>query len=284
MNSIAPQPFLERIHRLAIGFEPLDALRQHRITHPVRIDLDRPLARRKRSEPFRHVLHPGDPRPVISRHDSCLHALLYHPALAEHVDVVIFDHDRKYVPRRMRIPILSLEQVLALEQDGNPPFPQRIRRPTLFPGAAYDVIERTTGLRGRVLRDGQPMRWARVEARLPDSDLLVGRAHGDDRGEFLLVIEPHMIGVMEDPYDLRVVVSGPAVPPTPDTPQQPSEDPYWDLPLETVPAPGDPDPVSPGDQLPDGYVSAVSATQIVPFQLGIIVSRFHGIPDFEFSP
>ena len=277
MNSITPENYSENIHRLAVGFEPVDPLRGTSIAHPIRIDVENPVGRRGKKEPYRHNNHPGSLLPVISRYDSSRHALFYHPNLGEHIDIVLFDHFRRIVPRRLRIPIVTLAQLEAA------PFTRRIRRPWLFPGAAYDVIERTTALRGRVMRDGEPMRWVRVEARVSQDDTLVGRAHGDDRGEFLLVIEPHTFAGLTDPLNLNVTIAGPTVAPTPDTPQQPTEDAFWDLPLETVPA-GDPDTVSNGETLPTGYAVLASATQTISFQLGRIVSRAHGIQDFVFSP
>jgi hypothetical protein len=278
MNSFVPDSYLENLRHLAMGFEPVDALRRTRIAHPIRIDIEHPRRRSGRREPYRHVIHPGSPRPVISRYDSCRHVLLYHPALGNQITVVLFDHERQFVPRRMQIPI----EVLARAEAA--PFDHRLQRPVLFPGAAYDIIERSTGLRGRVTRDGNPMRWARVEAQVPGTGAVVGRAHGDDRGEFLLVIASHTFGGLSDPFDLRVVIAGPGVQPTPDTPQQPAENRFWDLPREVVPAAGAPDPVSSGQRLPTDYVEPVSSTRMVPFQLGRIISRIHGVEDFVFSP
>ena len=39
-----------------------------------------------------------------------------------------------------------------------------------------------------------------------------------------------------------------------------ASDPLWDLPIEDVPAPGQPDPVSEGESLPTGYIEKASAT------------------------
>ncbi|MGB7922043.1 MAG: hypothetical protein WCF57_02235, partial [Pyrinomonadaceae bacterium] len=158
----------------------------------------------------------------------------------------------------------------------------RLRRPALFPGAAYDISETATGLRGRVMRDGKPMRWARVEARLPGSKVLVGRAHGDDRGEFLLLLGTNAspLSDLENPLTIRVTVFGPTVAPVPATPDLPGLDPLWDLPLEIAAAPGAPDPVSAGETMPANYEPKPLNGTDVDFILGKLRS---GIADFIFS-
>jgi hypothetical protein len=132
----------------------------------------------------------------------------------------------------------------------------------MFPGAAYDVSVTATGVRGRVLRNNLPMRWARVEARLAGSNVIVGRAHGDDRGEFLLLIGSEAIpgAVLPTALDVDVAIFGPAAVPVPATPGLPEIDPLWDLPLESASAPGAADPVLAGETLPAGYTATVSRT------------------------
>jgi len=170
------------------------------------------------------------------------------------------------VPRRLRFPILGQ----AAAETRPPRF--RVRRPVLFPGAAYDVSSGATGLRGRVLRAGKPMRWARVEARLPAAGTLVGRAHGDDRGEFLLLIgsEASPVGDVVPPLEIEVTVFGPAAPPVPPDADRPKIDPLWDLPLEQTAAPGDPDPVAEGEAQPAGYTA--TTTQTIDLEFGKIAS------------
>lgn len=282
MNAVVPEVYAERLHRLAVGFEPLDPVRGGRLAHPVRFETEVALPRPfTRSGHYRQVARAGQARPVIDRHDSCLWALLYQPGVAEGtLDVRIYDPLRRYVARRFRVPILPVASLAAgepaaLTQE------RRVRRPALFPGAAYDTSSRTTGLRGRVLRDGLPLRWARVEARLEPGGALVGRAHGDDRGEFLLVLANAASPPAElvDPLDVRVTVFGPAVAPVPVPATLAAEDPLWDLPLEPLPPPGDPDPVSSGETLPAGYAATATSTRIVPFRLGRLISA----PDFVFA-
>jgi hypothetical protein len=79
---------------------------------------------------------------------------------------------------------------------------------------------------------------------------VVGRDHGDDRGEFLLILDSEAAGLGELPSPLiaQVAMFGPAAP----LPLS-ANDPFGDLPLETLAA--DPDDVSPGEKLPPGYAS-----------------------------
>ncbi len=263
MSSVISAAYSEHTHRLALGLEPWDALRRTRIARPIRIQVD-----------DGRVPAPA----IIPRRDSCLHALLSGPGLGEHIDLLLHSDDRRFVPRRMRFSTGSAgDQLLAVID--------RIRRPTLFPGANYDLAQRCTGLRGRVRRAGREMRWARIAAFLPDTSLLVGRAHGDDRGEFLLVIQPLALAELTDPLRVRIVVSGPAVAPAePSDPVEPGAQLWSDLPLEVVPTTAASDQVSSGQQLPENYVSSLSASREVDLRLGRIISLADGAQDFEFDP
>lgn len=267
MNELLSSAFVENVRRLALGLEPIDAERGARIAHPIRVAFDEEMT--------------GLTRPPVARHDSCLHALLYQPGLADRVRLRFFEDwrgfvprvvsdrvrralpvqiravARRYVPRRISYPILT---VVDAEQGS---YRLRVRRPALFPGAAYDVAAGMTGLRARVTRGGEMVRWARVVATLPGTDTVVGRAHGDDRGEFLLLVSAAAgaIGDLSDPLTIRVTVSGPTVAPVPSAPDLPDRDPLWDLPEETADPldPNDPetDPVSSGVSLPTGYAASV---------------------------
>lgn len=256
MNEFLENRFAENVQRLALGLEPVDSERRARIAHPIEISFDG-----------------APPGPVVERHRSCLHALRFQPGVADRVNLRLFDSARRFVPRRLSIPLLTQPQAEAQ------PFTRRVRRPVLFPGAAYDVSDTATGLRGRVVRapDNRALRWARIEATLPGAGVMVGRAHGDDRGEFLLLISSGAVpvGDLVNPLPIVVTVFGPAVAPVPDSPDQAALDPLWDLPLEKPPAPGAADPVSSGEQLPDNYTASVTRT--VNFVLGRLRSQE---PDF----
>ncbi len=132
--------------------------------------------------------------------------------------------------------------------------------------------ETATGVRGRVRRDGAPMRWARVEARLGPVGDVVGRAHGDDRGEFLLLLgtNPANLGTLELILTLRVIVHGPD--PKPQAGAGDAADPLWDLPLEEVPSPAAAADVLIGKDPPPTYDPGVVDSRDIDFTLGRLVS------------
>jgi hypothetical protein len=294
MNAFLESRYAEGVQRLALGLEPFDSERRARVAHPLSVTFDAAPAA-------------GLARPSVERHDSCLHVLRYFAGTDDQLEVSVStapgraprrrrfkippaaavtlridDPSRRYVPRRLTIPLLKAADAEA------PPFrPQlRTRRPVLFPGAAYDVHATATGLRGRVTRGGRPMRWARVEARLPNSQEVVARAHGDDRGEFLLILGPRAspfdeLGKFDDPVPVVVTVFGPQQAPAPNPPAVAEEDPLWDLQPEEAAPPGQsPDPVMDGTALPGDYISTPSSERTVNFFLGRLLS---GIDPFVFS-
>jgi hypothetical protein len=141
VNEFLPSRFSENIKRLALGLEPIDADLQLRVTHRIEVTFD--------TAPL-HL-----PRPPIDHHRTSLHVVLYDPKLTSPVDLRFFDEARRFVPRRLRIPILT-RTVAETRPPGH-----RVRRPVLFPGAGYDVTADATGLRGRVLRGGPDAMGAR---------------------------------------------------------------------------------------------------------------------------
>jgi len=254
-----PARFDERRVRLALGIEPIDALRGQRLSHRIHVTFD--------DVPL------GLPRPQVVRHGSGLFVLVHGDGVGTDLTLRLFDigeptdpahfrgetSRRRCVPRRLRIPIPSPADADAL------PVTRRSCRPMLFPGAAYDVCEAVTGLRSRVLRAGAPVRWARVEARRPGAapgDAPVGRAHCDEHGEFLLILDPAAapMAALESPFQLDLVAHAPD-PPAPLPPaEQRAADELWDLPVETL-TPGDaPDPVAEGAFPPAGWSTAGPAT------------------------
>jgi len=142
--------------------------------------------------------------------------------------------------------------VLDAEADGTDVLAAaRAWRPVLFPGAAYDIAATRSGVRGRVTRAGVPVRWTRVEA-IVDGHV-IGHAHGDDRGEFLLVLGQNTgaVGDLTRMLEVTIDVYGrdAALPVSP-------TDPLGDLPLEDAAAAGaNVDPVSTGITLPGGHVT-----------------------------
>ncbi len=275
MNEFLQAPYVEHIERLAAGLEPVDALRRSRIGPPVCVLRDAPLteaeivALRDRRGDVAEVL------PRFESHGSRRHVLRYAPgvfrAAVPYVDVRLVEGPRRvgprrFVPRRLRIPLVSPESA-----DGRSPG-FRIRHPALYPGAAYDVHETATGVRGRVERGGVALRWVRVEAR-DGAGVLVGRAHGDDRGEFLLILgsEGNGMGEPRREIDVRVEVFGPASPPPAASALVRATDPLWDLPLEALPDTDVPDPVTRGEQHP--WADQVSTIRMLTLRLGRITSE-----------
>jgi hypothetical protein len=268
MNQFLPAPFAERIDRLMLGIESLDALRATRIAMAIDVVLDGvPSA----AAPF-GAAAPDWPRLFgvpdaigglrrIPRHNSCRHALLFKPGMKSPVTIRLFDRERRYAPRRISYPVPA--DILSAAP--------RVRRPALFPGAAYDVSATSTGLRGRVTwrqspHDEFPVRWVRVEA--TNDGPVVGRAHGDERGEFLLLLncDAGGLGDLPKPLTVQVTVVGPPV-----APPLPPGDPLGDLPLETLLA--DPDTISAGETLPPGYVSTLLSSRPVVFELGRLLTQ-----------
>ncbi len=254
-------------HRLAVGVEPVDAATGGRIPPPFHILEDgRPLPREEVVWMAREGRDVTQKLPVLERHATCRHVLRYRPgADAHHVDVRLVEGPqarapRRFVPRRLRIPLLD-----AAEADSRATG-YRIRRPHLFPGAAYPVPTSATGLRGRVVREGGPVRWARVHATHPGSGTILARAHGDDRGEFFLLLGPGAlpIGSSGEPLDLEIHVQAPSTPPDPDPPELEVADPLWDLPLEVLPEEATSGAMALGHEPPDGYTPAESRTVTVP--------------------
>lgn len=265
MNEVLAERFVEKIERLVLGIEPTDALRASRIAHPIDLVTDgvpHPPGGMSSEDPA-GILDPIGTLGAIPRHNSCRHAVIFKPGIKSPIAIRMYDRFRRFVPRRISYPIPANIQV--------PSPPSRVRRPALFPGAAYAVSETVTGLRGRVTWNQSaanevPVRWVRVEALIGAQ--VVGRAHGDDRGEFLLILESEAAGLGELPSPLiaQVAVFGPGAPVP-----IPASDPLGDLPLETLAA--DPDDVSPGEKLPPGYASTVSSSRPVTFQLGKLLTN-----------
>jgi hypothetical protein len=294
MNAFLPARFDELTQRLALGLELVDAGQGSRVARPVSVAFD-------------GIPWPAPPRVVgglevrdvlerVDRHDSCLHALVYRRGLYRKppagqtatLSLRFLSPDRRFVPRRLQLDLLDPDPIAAADEAnpdaGDPALlgsPGRIRQVTLWPGAAYQATRAATGLRGRV-RDpatGQPVRWARVTALgsdaagNPDPALVVGRAHGDDRGEFLLLLASSAGGI--GPFDQTLsvtahvtVFAASAVPVA--TPEQRANDPLWDLPRERVTTALRSDPVLRGELLPPTFTR--QATRTLTFPLGRILT------------
>ncbi|MEA2195598.1 MAG: hypothetical protein QOG42_2032 [Solirubrobacteraceae bacterium] len=267
MNDLLAERYDEIVHRLAVGVEPRDGLRATR-TGGAGLDVT-----------LEHPSAPVAARPLA--HAGGRWSIRYVRRLPDHVDLRIDDASRRFVPRRMRFPIVAIADVLADEAaGGHTPALRRTWRPMLFPGAAYALASSATGLRGRVLRDDRPVRWARVEARLPGSPSVLWRAHGDDRGEFLLAVGADPGGHAELPALMTLSITAIGPDPAPAAPAGGTSDRLWDMPIELLAAPASPaadDPVSLGETLPTDYDPGVTFTRtvdLIPGQIRSDVAPF----------
>jgi hypothetical protein len=279
MIRFTPTAYDETQHRLALGLEIIDAARLDRIARPISVAIDGvPLPSGKRERIG--GVDVDDVLPRVPRHDSCVHALVYTDNLyrkgnVETVELRFLPPFRHFVPRRLSIPLVDPKTIDPTDPDDaalKKLRAARTRQPHLFPGAAYDMSWKATGLRGRARRGKEPLRWVRVEARVPPAGAVVGRAHGDDRGEFLLLVNSPPGPLGSPSLDLPLVVTAfarSADPVVPDFVKQ--HDPLWDLPVEKVTAPlGPADSVSTGLDLPAGYT--VKVTRTITFKLGAILT------------
>jgi hypothetical protein len=186
------------------------------------------------------------------------------------------DPRRRWVPRRLDAEIWTADDVRASDRPTAPgPYrsaASRLIRPWLLPGSGYPIPAGATGLRLRVTRAGQPVPWVRVHVLDAAATALIGWAHGDDRGEVLLLLDG--LGPDFPPGDsagnvtLRVHRPGPAGPP-------PGRDPLRGLAIEPldrviVPAGGRPpvDDILRGLAVPAGYLTAPD--QVRPVFLGTV--------------
>lgn len=265
MNLFLPSRYDERIERLTLGIEPVDALRGLRVAPPLDVAIDRaPIAPSRSRDDIYGLTEATDGlrRPV--RRNSCRYLVMASDEIASPVPLRVNDPTRRYVPRRLHYAVPASAQERRF----------RIRRPALFPGAAYDVDETATGLRGRVLWSSAvnalPVRWARVEATM--GAIRVGYAHGDDRGEFLLLLGSLAGGLGDLPVPLRARVTVYAPPVMPAR----TADYFSDLPIERHGAAAAPDDISAGMTLPTidingitlSYLSTADSSREVTFELG----------------
>ncbi len=255
MNELVPVEYAESVRRAALGVELRDVLRG---TPPLtRVDVA--------------VEPPGGGLPARppDKRSFERHGLVYRGRLHTPVQLRFDDRGRRFVPRRLRFAVPAQPP-----PDGQPWM--RLRLVGLYPGAAYPFSRGATGLRGRVKRGGVDVKWTRVEARINGE--VVGRAHGDDRGEFLLLLGPPAAGPgdLELRFPAEVTISLPpppaAVPaPAPPGPRRREQDRLQDLAVEDVPdgIPGL--GVAIGAALPNGYQPAPPVN--VTFDLGAVTSR-----------
>jgi hypothetical protein len=261
-------------HRLRLAVEVLDPLSSRPVTAPVAV---------RRDDSPRQLSATGD------RGRFVLNFSRLQPRSADSsqrprrtAELRVTDPSRQYVPRRFSVPLRRLAEVE--DADRVPPGTfvpalSRVLRVWLSPGAAYQPGGGFTLLRGRVVRGTEPVRWPRVAAAQGPGQRIVGRAHGDDKGEFLLPITDlgtagPLVTTAFLPVTLLVWARGPGGPPPPSA-QELAADPLADLPVEAIassavpPTPADLDsPLARGEQLPPFYVPSTAPAPVIGAEIG----------------
>jgi hypothetical protein len=312
-NAFLASKFVEVVHRLAAGVEPLDPVMHARHRSGLFVTFDAPILPAASRKPVANAREWIAQLQPFELHDSGRFALRHGSRVPQPLEIRIFDYRRRVTPRRLRLPIPDWDDVLAAEDDldsPQPPVAERSFRPSLFPGAAYDLPSGITALRGRITIAGEPLRWARIQAERPAVNgspaVTVGFAHGDDRGEFILVPDTPDLNRNEwpNPFPLALRIFGRTSPPPPaaeadfvrDTfrtllPAGPERDrylrahiadPLWDAPVEAlqVPVSGVIDPVASGTAIPVGY----SRSDAPDTAAAVIHGRITDVGSIEFVP
>jgi hypothetical protein len=267
------------LHRLALAVEPADAVtrrpaelvRVGRETSRLMDLLNRPPVRPGPLDPAVRL------RPVRPLRGAGSRFVLRHgpdvpetgpaqppgsPPRGPRVRIRLDDPRRRWVPRRLDAEIWTLDEVRAIDLGAAPAAvplaASRLIRPWLLPGSGYAYPAGTTGLRLRVTRAGRPVPWVRVHALDATGLDLIGWAHGDERGEVLLLLDG--LGPQFPPDASSGTVTLRVHWPDPSTDPQPTLDPLRSLPIEplnrvVVPPGGQPavDDVLRGLALPAGY-------------------------------
>jgi hypothetical protein len=270
---------LDVLHRLALAVEPVDA-RTGRLASGVRVGHETARAAaaaglRRRGQgaldPLaRHTTRAGDR--FLLRHG---------PTVGGRARIRLDGAARRWVPRRFDVPLWTLAEVEAADdvpgRTASGPFVpalSRLLRPWLLPGSGYVLARGTTGARFRVLLAGAGVRWVRVEA-FGEGGQRAGWAHGDERGEVLLVVDGPVVAPSR-PFHVVVAVRVH----WPDPAQQPQPDPLdplADLVVEPItrsaapPTPSDLDnDTLRGITRPPGYLT-VAADVVLTLPFGEVV-------------
>lgn len=250
----------EVLHRLALAVDCVDAVTRSLLATQVRIGAE--VAPRLRTYPN----DPTWPCADLIPHGFGRATRLHQPPMPSNITVRIDDPTRRYVPRRLTTPLRADVDITASDNGTGTYIPVGSRRlpPWLSPGSAYQMPRSTTAIRGRVARGTTAARWPRITAIGPGGQE-VGWAHGDDRGEFVLVIVS--TGAIHPPAPSTLAVT--LIVTAPSNPPAVSDDPLADLVVESVPQsqipPADTDKDSPqlrGRATPPGYVTSTTPTNL----------------------
>ena len=277
---------LRVVHRLALGVEPFDAMTGVRAGGAVRVGREVTPRRRPRRPPSAADLL--GVRPVVElEHTGAGRFKLRHgPGVRDRVRVRVDDPGRRWAPRRFDVALWTLPEVSAVDTGAGPAIPVAARtlQPRLLPGPAWNPARGSTCVRGRVTWAGRPVRWPRLVA-TDAGNATVGWAHGDENGEFLLVITDLGTVVPPPPNTLDVTLTVQIPDPTRAAAADP-RDPVADLVVEpiarvlTPPTPGSPGhEVLLGRAAPAGYFVST-----VPFPVTVVVGETLTRLDVPFNP
>src|SRR5207237_5958036 len=103
MNEFLPSRYDERIERLALGVEPVDAMRDGRVAPLVAVTIDRepPAPVRALDDIYGLSEGSGGLKKIRRRH-SCRFVVLARDGLTSPIALRFNDPSRRYVPRRIR--------------------------------------------------------------------------------------------------------------------------------------------------------------------------------------
>jgi hypothetical protein len=216
-TSVGPVPVR---HRLALGLLARDAVNDRGTNAPLRVGW----------EASGHLLSADHPAwwPCVDfeRAGGGRFRLRATPARPDVLTVRLLDRTRRYVARRLGVTLWPWADLVDPLPAHFVAVASRTLPVWLFPGAAYPLPRGATAIRGRVARQADALPWARVDA-VDTGGTVLGHAHGDDRGEFLLLLTDTNQNPVQSTVDVRLVVRAPAVPlPAP--------------PVEPVPRPANP--------------------------------------------
>lgn len=242
------------LHRLALGVECLDALTDQLVPTSVRVG--RQTAGRRLPRP----LDAAWPCLDLERSGPARFKLRHRGAIPPTLVVRFDDPSRRYVPRRFTVHLWPASDLD--ETSGQPyvPVKSRLLRSWLWPGSAYPLPRGTTVVRGRAVHGSRSLRWARLTAIGPNGEV-AGRAHADDRGEFVLVVTNPDQNPLQSTVPLDVSILAPAAPEPIDPFDRCADLVVEDVPRSSAPpGPGDLDnDVLRGVAAPSGYVANTHA-------------------------
>ncbi|RZU11365.1 hypothetical protein EV645_6531 [Kribbella rubisoli] len=284
----------EVAHRLALAIVPVDAVTRRAAPPGVRVgrETTRSLVRRPNIDPQRLAIPVRASAAYILLHDPTIppqpSPLPNDPSPVRPPEIALrlTDPAGRFVPRRFTVPIWTLGEIRRpdAEPPSGPVIPAMSRsiRPWLMPGAAYGVPGGATGIRTRVLREGEPARWARVEL-FDAAGNRLGWGHCDEHGQVLVLLDRLGSGIPSAPVDIAIRIHVPSG--DEQTVGNTATDPLWDLvrePLPREPLPPPPpvqDDVTIGVAVPDGYLT--SAQDVV---RPVVPGRITALADVIFTP